>query len=623
MEDPMIGTDVDGYRIRRVLGRGGMGVVYEAEDVALSRTVALKMIDVRLARDEAFLRRFRSEARALARIDSPHIVSVHALRQTEFGLFIVMEYVDGGTVADLTERGAVAWPQALPIIRQMLLALEHAHGVGVIHRDIKPRNVMLTRGGRVKITDFGLAKIYEDSRTATVTQGVAGTLFYMSPEQVRGDPNLDPRSDLYSLGVTVYEMLAGRLPLDRDASEFSIMRAIAEGDVLPLAPYAPDLPERLSDVVMKALRKDPAARYASARAMRADLEPLSAGGNAEKTLVPRPAEPRPTLPLLVGRRTVWMGLAGVLVVALLALGAYLALRPDDKVTLSVETDPAGATVYVNGTAIGTTPIEKHALDGQRSALEVRAEKDGYLAFDSTLSLEAGTPVRLGTLRLRPAGVRISVRTEPAGADVYVDERFIGPAPVNEHALGEARGPVEVRAEKDGYSSADTTVDLAPGTDVALRWHLEKKTQPAARARLTLRVEPSGSATVRGETHAAGGTFSLAPGSHTVTFRHPAYGTHQETIMLAAGQARQLTCFFEQTVNVNVTKADGAATWASVWVNGENAGTTPFSRAFGPGDYRINVRREGYEVLDEPARFSITPSFEGRVRRYTFRIKENY
>ena len=273
MEDPTVGREIDGYCITEVLGRGGMGVVYKAKEVALARHVALKRIDPAFARDKSFQRRFRSEARALARIHSPHIVQIHGLRETAIGHIIIMEYVDGGTLKDKLKDGPMHYEELLPIMQQTLLALERAHAAGVIHRDVKPHNVMLTGEGHVKITDFGLAKINQSGDpNRTVTQGVFGTLQYMSPEQVRGYGRVDHRSDLYSLGMTMYQMLAGRLPFDDGSSQFTLMNVIVQEELPRLDHHMPGLPAELVDIVTKALVKDPADRYQSAAGMRAALK---------------------------------------------------------------------------------------------------------------------------------------------------------------------------------------------------------------------------------------------------------------------------------------------------------------------------------------------------------------
>ena len=390
----LVGKEIDGYRILDVLGRGGMGVVYKAHDVNLDKTVALKMIDPALARDEAFLRRFRGEARALARIDSPHIVRVYAMRPTEAGLYIVMEFVDGGTLTDLVLDGPVPWQRALPIIRQMLTALEHAHSVNVIHRDIKPSNIMLTARGEVKVTDFGLAKVRKTDGLATVTQGIAGTLFYMSPEQVEGLADLDHRSDLYSMGMTIYQMLTGRLPIDRDAGDFAVMRAIVEDTMPPPSTFNPNLPEPLVQAVMKALEKDPAKRFQDAAEMRAAFDVLIPDTADDKTLV-NTLQPYRRKRLAL-RRVLWIG-GGVLGVSALALAAFL-LWPSTPVPgptlLSVRTNPDRAIVYLNGDSIETTPFSNYAIEKEIDSIELRIEKDGYQPVDTTLEVVPGDSVSL-------------------------------------------------------------------------------------------------------------------------------------------------------------------------------------------------------------------------------------
>ena len=206
----------------------------------------------------------------MARVASPHIVRVMALRETEHGLFIVMEYVDGGSLHDRMADGPMPWATLWPLLRQMLLGLEAAHTVGVVHRDIKPRNVLLTTDDTVKLTDFGLARLQSDG-DATRTQAVAGTLAYMSPEQVRSLPTLDHRSDLFSLGLTAYEALVGRLPFDRDGGDFTMMRAIVEDEFPAPTAFDDRVPPEVATALMRALEKDPDRRYASAAEMREAL----------------------------------------------------------------------------------------------------------------------------------------------------------------------------------------------------------------------------------------------------------------------------------------------------------------------------------------------------------------
>ena len=270
--DVLIGKTIDSYKILEVIGRGGMGVVYKAMDTALEKIVALKMMDPNLAQDEAFLKRFRSEAKALARLENPNIVNIYAFRETEYGLFIVMEYVDGLTLADkLSQSGPIPWRKALPIFQQLLTGLGHAHQAGVLHRDINPRNVLITEDDTVKIMDFGLAKILQAS-DVTVTQTRAGTLYYMSPERVKGLSKIDHRSDLYSLGMTFYEVLTGTVPFDKDAPDLKILETIVKGQLPPPSNYNSEIPKDLSTIIMKSLEEEPANRFETAEKLSETLK---------------------------------------------------------------------------------------------------------------------------------------------------------------------------------------------------------------------------------------------------------------------------------------------------------------------------------------------------------------
>lgn len=427
--DPLIGHDIGEYRITGVLGRGGMGIVYAADDTNLGIPVALKMIDPALARDASFVRRFRAEARAMARIQSPHIVRVMAMRQTEHGLFLVMECVDGGTLYDRMSAGSMAWNDAWPVIRQMLLALEKAHAVGVIHRDIKPRNVMLTRDGTVKVTDFGLAKDVSGDSSATVTQAVAGTLLYMSPEQVRASPTLDARSDLFALGLTAYEMLAGRLPFERDAGEFAVMRAIAEEAFPPPTKFAPSVPDRPARVLMKALEKDPDKRYASAAALREAFEaalPETASARTATRVKPL-AQPG-------GSRRIGLIAAAAVLGLLLAAGLVWwmlpsepALEPNEPVaeqTLPMPPRPEAET----GAETDSDPEPLDAQEDSPSRPEARTEPRAETPAPQTAPqpgpAASPEPVAQGTLSVaarsgviyRAAGRRVEgSQTLPVGA----------------------------------------------------------------------------------------------------------------------------------------------------------------------------------------------------------------
>jgi serine/threonine-protein kinase len=275
-QDTLSGTLFAGrYRISRKLGGGGMADVYLAEDQELGRRVAVKILHSRYANDEQFVERFRREATHAAGLSHPNIVSIYDRGETDGSYFIVMEYVEGRTLKELIRsRGPCPVPVAITYTRQLLSALRYAHRNGVIHRDIKPHNVIVDPEGVVKVTDFGIARA--GASQMTEEGAIIGTAQYLSPEQARGAP-VDQTSDLYSAGIVLYELLTGEVPFTGDSPVEIAMKHLTEVPPLPSA-LRPDVPEDLDLVVVRALAKEPADRYQSAAAMDADLETVARGG---------------------------------------------------------------------------------------------------------------------------------------------------------------------------------------------------------------------------------------------------------------------------------------------------------------------------------------------------------
>ena len=257
------------YELLEVIGRGGMAMVYKAQDHRLNRSVAVKILRSDLAEDAEFRRRFRDESQAVAMLSHPNIVSVYDVSRGEIE-YIVMELIDGITLKQYMERrGKLNWRESLHFITQIMRGLSHAHSRGIVHRDIKPHNVMILRDGSVKIADFGIARL-ESSAQPTMTQQALGSVHYISPEQAKGD-RTDARSDIYSAGVVLYEMLTNRLPFEGDSA---VSVAIQHLSSVPLSPCEidPTVPEALEKICMKAMASDIEKRYQSAEAMIADLE---------------------------------------------------------------------------------------------------------------------------------------------------------------------------------------------------------------------------------------------------------------------------------------------------------------------------------------------------------------
>jgi len=263
------------YRITRKLGGGGMADVYLAEDQELGRRVAVKILHERYANDDQFVERFRREATHAAGLSHPNIVSIYDRGETNGSYFIVMEYVEGRTLKELVRsRGPCPIPVAIAYTRQVLAALRYAHRNGVIHRDIKPHNVIVDPEGVVKVTDFGIARA--GASQMTEEGAIIGTAQYLSPEQARGAP-VDQTSDLYSTGIVLYELLTGKVPFTGQTPVEIAMKHLSE---VPEPPSVerPEIPEDVDLLVVRALAKEPADRYQSAAAMDADLETVAHGG---------------------------------------------------------------------------------------------------------------------------------------------------------------------------------------------------------------------------------------------------------------------------------------------------------------------------------------------------------
>ena len=268
--DQYIGKMLDNrYEILERIGTGGMAIVYKAKCHRLNRLVAIKILKSDLAQNEECRRRFNAESQAVAQLSHPNIVSVYDVSRGGDMEYIVMELIDGITLKQYMEkRGQLNWRESLHFITQIMRGLSHAHSRGIIHRDIKPQNIMVLRDGSVKVADFGIACLADSAQT--LTQEALGSVHYISPEQARGD-RPDARSDIYSSGVVLYEMLTGRLPFE---GESAVSVAIQHLSSIPLAPREinPDIPEQLELICMKAMAPDLEHRYQSADAMIADLE---------------------------------------------------------------------------------------------------------------------------------------------------------------------------------------------------------------------------------------------------------------------------------------------------------------------------------------------------------------
>ncbi|WP_103026505.1 serine/threonine-protein kinase [Salinibacter altiplanensis] len=616
MPDP--GDILDGYRLEAVIGRGGMGTVYRATDQALEKTVALKVIAPHLADDDTFVRRFREEAKALARLDADGIVDVYTLRETGEALFFVMEHVEGPSLETmLRRRGRLEPPQALSLLRQVLTAVGHAHASGVLHRDLKPSNILIDTDGQAVITDFGLAKILASDADLTATHDQLGTVAYMSPEQVKGLQNVDAASDLFTVGLVAYEVLTGRLPFDRSESDFVVQRAIVDASFPPPSTYAPAVPPAVEQVVLDLLSKGPAARPPDAQATLARL-PAPQTADEEPLLTPdAPASPDAAFTswqwagLAVGTLLVLMGTyAGVR--ATLGLPVLSAAGPappgttrtaaDDAGPFSGEAEepPAEASSPAAASSDDEAPSEEP--DPSADALSEGEPPPPAPSGDTSgaTSPEASAPNDEPSSSPEPATGTVTIRSDPDGATARLDGQTVGRTPLTVNDL--APGTYRLLLDRDDHRAQETTVSVA-GNDTAV----VSSTLLPRPAVVRLGARPDGEVRIDGAPRSPGAdglvVDSLSPGPHQVTVTS-SLGRWAMEVTLDPGETYERTVDFTERVESAVTARapDGPPLPnATVTVDGDTVGYTPQRLTLRVGERVIRVAKEGRAPAERTVR----------------------
>jgi len=364
-----IGQELGNFLIKAEIGRGGMGTIYYAVDTMLNREVALKLIHPQLAGQAELMERFKIEAMTQARMNHPNIVMIFSFSRIEDNYVIAMEYVDGKSLKELLqEKKMIPLSEAIDYLRQILEALNYAHSLQVIHRDIKPANIMVSREGRIKISDFGIAKVF-GSQGLTKTGMLIGTPWYTSPEQILGR-NIDFRSDLYSLGITFYEMVTGRVPFhDETNSDFQIQKAHLETPPPRPSIFNPEIDLQLEKFILRSLEKKVEKRFANAREMVEDLTELKTAVTAA-TMVTSAA--KASYGGKPGIFWIRLGLGGMALVLCLLLVWFFLLKPQpaDLPGFVTETvDPVPETAFQEKEIIDSTGEKAWLLPEQVTASE--------------------------------------------------------------------------------------------------------------------------------------------------------------------------------------------------------------------------------------------------------------
>jgi len=461
-----IGSTVGDYQVVGILGAGGMGQVYKVRNVISDRVEAMKVLLPNLADQPELADRFLREIKVQASLEHPNIAGLHTAVRVENQLLMLTELVEGVTLAQKLKYGPLPFAEAVDYIMQALAALEYAHARGVVHRDIKPGNMMLTPEGVVKLMDFGIARSSDDLKL-TQTGTTVGSLYYMSPEQIQGTAEPDARSDLYSVGVSLYELVTGKRPFDGD-SQFAIMTAHLQGTPVPPVTVDPRLPKMLNDLILMAVAKDANARFQTAAALRNALSNVVSGPKPAATAAaavvvpvaaaaaappparaPEPAAAAAAVPVgaavkpmkPVSHRGAWMGLGAV--VAVLAIVAVIAIAPWKKT--------GAAPAKVDAPAAQAAPAEPPAPVAEQPppAQTPAAQPEPQAQTPGAAPPPVSTPVSAAPRAAsRPAAAAKSVPaasrplvSQPAAQQPVAEQPPPPPPPVQQPAPQQPAAPV--------------------------------------------------------------------------------------------------------------------------------------------------------------------------------------
>lgn len=619
-------TIANNYEIIKRLGQGGMGVVYLARDLALDKLVAVKMLSPQLAQDEKFLARFRLEARAQAKFDHPNVVRIHNFVEYEGNFFLVMEYVEGMTLDALIQESPNGMPfeKAWPLFDEILAAFEYAHNLGIIHRDIKPKNILIEQhSNRAKVADFGLARI-EGQSGLTVTSDSGGTLAYMSPEQIENLAKVDYRTDIYSLGMTMYEALTGHTPFVNRESDLNMRLAIVKGKILHVRKANSDISRELDSVVMTALAPDPDDRWRSVGEMRRALRGIAlaaraaANGKVQPTSSPGPPK-RYGLKILTA---LFMMVLSYLVIQIITqnddpkpIEKTPPPRQPQKFVVDLRTSPDGVTADIDGRTWGQTPLRDSLTPGEHRLL---LTKLGYYPLDTTLTVEtdltlqlllrAKTASKLPPLTIPKPKLTLMVATNPTGATARLND---GQTIITRNFFKNLeRKPYRLGVYKDGYQPVEKWVNPADYENDALVINLVPVTKPRpgppAPVSFTIDVRPFGTILLDGKIlvsdHSGVYRTEAAAGTHQITVRH-SKGRWMKSVELTPGGQNNFAIDFRQNVVATVTVFDDGGKpvpGCSVIIDGAvQDRTTPTSFELAVGLHEITVTKAGYRLVKSP------------------------
>ena len=679
MSKAYIGKVIDNYRILESLGIGGMGLVFKAINTKLDKLVALKMIAPGLAMNEDFIKRFQKEAKALAKLADPNIVSIYDLRQENDNWYIVMEYIDGPTLSDLIQkRKGLSVFDSVAVLKQLLRAIGHAHQANIIHRDIKPNNIMLNSDGVVKITDFGLSKDQSSSRnTMTVQSG--GTLYYMSPEHVKGFSFTDKRSDIYSLGMTFYEMLTGKVPFQNMETDFDIRESIIRKDFIKPTHFNPKIPKPLEAIIMKSIAKKPEDRYQSAKEMLEDIQRFEASLKGTKVITKHSLQ-KPQKVQSAGKLKSKNILYAVSLIIILIASFFVFKSLNNKPTAENQTDiarqettpvneikqepvkkdsvtvaekpvqtpvenrspvkqaskshgkissppttgtlfissePPGSQIFINGSFRGETPYTVFGINNGENTLVLKA--DGYEEYSETISIRQGQKENISR-KLTPLTGNALISYQPVNSILKIDGKTINSksSPVNLSDLSIGTHNLEI--SKAGFAPYYNVLEIKHKETAELNVTLSELI-----GKLSVRVKPWGSIYIDNQIQKANTDIKfekeLPENEYTLKIEHPTFGEWKKKISIRHDKEENIVVDFTKmvTVQVNALDSENKPVSATIIIdNKPTTFTTPENIKVRPGLHSFLVQKEGFIATEDRKEYLVDNSFNKQI---TFILKK--
>jgi serine/threonine-protein kinase len=573
-----------------------MGVVYRAHDPSIDRTVALKVLRKDRVTSETFVRRFLKEAKAIGRLSHANSVIVFDIGEDQGTIYIAMEFLEGESLQDVIEARELGIKEVVDLGIQVAETLDYAHCKGVVHRDIKPSNIILSPSGQIKITDFGIAHIDDPAATMQTMAGeVMGTPAYMSPQQVMGQPT-DGRTDLFSLGVILYELCTGGRPFGGEGKGLNtVFNEILRDDPKEPARISAKVPTELSAIIMKCLSKEPEGRFQTGLELAEALRKL----RVESVEQPRSSEisrVRPGPALERPRAASILVLLGA-ILAMAVMGYFFKdwfFAPAKVASVVVESRPAGAGIFVNGEAKGKAPV---ALDLPLGTYNIKASLAGYEDREVRLELTENRsyPVSFSLQQKavsQPKPGILKVESTPTGADLHIDGQPQGRTPKTMELMP---GWHRVLVDLAGHASYTTQIQLQEGVEYSLSAELvSDSVKSTGIASMSVESSPPG-AQVFVDGQPRGVTpqkLEVPMGWHHVRLIMEGYEVKEERLQLTEPKPYQLNFDLSPTAQKPLLMVDSDPIGAQVYINDQYKGKTPLRVRLPQGRYLVRMSYPG-------------------------------